>query len=258
MFSAIFKHGEDILVCGGDFRRVSCLKLENDKWTHFNTLNTPRSEPIGVTVRNDAYLFGGTDTGHTSEILKEGSTTWQVGPDIPYDGAKYGCGTMLSENELLLICGLMPGGGNHVLILNVDTNEWYSTSIELNMKRKAFRCMAFNKKIVITGGGEFLSSGIINYNLTEVIDFSDGELKLRKGGDLKESRFWHGMGVILVDNVPTLISFGGMNEYRMNLVTSVEIWNDIDETWEVSETLKVDEIPMRFGFTTLPSKRVCE
>ena len=69
-------------------------------------------------------------------------------------------------------------------------NPWKESSAKLNQGRHNHACHVFNGKVIITGGrddGESMQS-------TEILDLPN--LKLRKGGNMNESRYRHGMGVI--------------------------------------------------------------
>ena len=111
------------------------------------------------------------------------------------------------------------------------------------------RCLHFNGKIIITGG----SIGNEMTASTKIIDTGDdGQLRIRKVGNMTSVRASHGMGMINMDNEVKAIVFGGIGD----LAGSVEIWNDIEETWSKS-SLVLDVHREQFGFVTLPTELLC-
>ena len=157
---SLFKHGRDILLCGGEGNEQTCLKLQNHKWSPFNNLLQKRIGAAVVQMKDGVYIFGGYKTGgfNTSEFLTHDSDVWEQGPDIPY-GFQNGCGVRISDTELLLIGG--EETANRVLKLNVQTNTWEPTSISLHQGRKEHSCILFQNKIIVTKGMKLMGVKIL-------------------------------------------------------------------------------------------------
>ena len=186
-----------------------------------------------------------------TEYLTFGSETWeQIAEKIPGYGLLMGCGAQISRNEFLVIGGF--NTEDRVLRFTTNDNVWHNTSLHLFEKRYNLQCISFNKKVIITGG--FLNNK--HLSTTEIIDFSEDELLIRKGGDLKEERSSHGMGIITISGVPTLIAFGGSDPYHI-FRDSVEIWNDASESWEISNSLRLEYRKYNFGFAMVPTDLLC-
>ena len=69
---------------------------------------------------------------------------------------------------------------------------------------------------------------------------------------MSEARSSHGMGIIDSNNEPTLVAFGGADSYS----NSVYIWDDINETWQLSNiTMKKER--SEFAYSTVPTELLC-
>ena len=80
------------------------------------------------------------------------------------------------------------------------------------------------------------------------------EISIRKGGNMSEGRSSHGMGIIDLNNEPTLVAFGGTN--GPSYFDSVDIWDDINETWKLSNiTMKKERSD--FAHSTVPTELLC-
>ena len=202
-------------------------------------------------MNEETYILGGI-SACTSNILKHNLNVWQDGPNIPGLCLSNGCGVKVSNNAFLIIGGSL--AGSRILKFTTDDNKWHNTSIELNGGREGLACIVFNSKVIITGGHTTThnqySSG------TYVIDIdNDGKFKLRSGHSLNEMRAYHGMGIIQRNNGATVIAFGGFNKMDGKL-SSVEIWNDSNESWEISN-VPLNRSRRDFGFATLPTELLC-
>jgi len=245
----VFQHGKHILLCGIRPNVEECWILYEGKWSLYNSMNFDRHSGIMVSMKKATYIFGGgkyIDTKLTSETLNHKTAEWQKGPDIPHI-INYGCGVSISDTELLLIGGYGPS--NAILMLNVANNTWPSVSIKLKYGRRDHRCIVFNKKVIITGG----TDNFANLYSTEIVDFESGDLTMRQAGDLNVKREYHGMGIITLNGVPTVIAFGGQDTFSLG---SVEIWNDQHETWELSKNLTIS-FNLDFAYGTFPTKILC-
>ena len=257
---AVFQHGENVLLCAGDVEtNDKCLKLDRMKesWTPFNNLNFSRALSTMVQMKTETYLLGGgaSESMLTSEILSHYSNTWQKGPDIPEPGLNSGCAVKISDTEFLVIGGQQTY--RRILKFNTHFKRWSNTSIELNVGRCGHRCIMINEKILITGGTGM--DGNSEINSTEIIDVGkNGQLILRKGKDMNEKRDVHGIGFIKIDDTPQAVIVGGFyrNAPPNNTRHTIEIWNDANETWLMSNlTLNLGR--SEFGFATLPTELLC-
>ena len=248
-YPSIAYHNEFLILCGGSPPNdKKCLKYENGTWSHFNDLLQRRSHAPHLVMGDSIFIFGGPQSPWSSEYLKQGSTVWQEGPNIPtqFDG---GCAVKINNKELLLIGGVATE--DRILKLDTDGNTWTTLDIKLLKDRWVHRCMRFNNKIVITGK-------YVTRESTEIIDIdSNGKMKIRKGPDMNVGRSDHGMDVVLLDGKPALVVFGGYT-HGGSYLKSVEVWRDEDETWELLDDLELERKNGDFGFTTLPKKFVCQ
>ena len=115
--------------------------------------------------------------------------------------------------------------------------------------------MLFDKKVFVTGGS-FQDKA---YRSTEIIDIGEnGDLNIRKGDDLNVARKNHGMGIVTIDNRPTLISIGGdTGDIGVDKLKSIEIWNSTSESWNISSNLMLKNVRAYFSFATFPTEFLC-
>lgn len=201
--ASIFLHQGRMIHCGGNINPGECFVLENGNWSHHSFLTKYRSCATAVSMKDKVYIFGGEDSTGSSEFLSHDSEDWQEGPSAPDNILAKACGARISDNELLII-----GGNtfwNRIIKLTTEDNKWHQTNIQLQDGRSGgHACILFNNKVIITGGIECSKS-------TEIIDLRNGDLLIRKGGDLQQARVFLGMGIVTVNNTPTLIAFGGQS-----------------------------------------------
>ena len=250
---SLFQHKENLLLCGGKNHEKECFQLQNDTWSNFNSLIQKRRSASIVSMRSQSYILGGALSKTTSEVLHHYNNSWQQGPEIPNYGFMNGCGVKLSDDEFLIIGGY--DSETRILKLIVHNNTWQEVPIELTFGRDSHRCIVFNKQIIITGGDGLDYHAL---NSTEIIDFGDGELKMIKGGDLNQKRSAHGMGIInLINDEPTVIAFGGYNDFNDKFLDTVEVWNDTSKTWTLSPKIRLSQTKATFGFATVPTELIC-
>ena len=248
---SMFQYKNQIILCGGSSNLEQCWKLTEGSWVPFNQLSYERNAATLIPTPQGPYIFGGRSSRSkdTSEIMK--NSQWVQGPSIP-DGFIAGCGAMISNDELVLIGGIPKL--DRILVLNTTSNVWTNSQISLHEKRAAHACISYNSKILIVGGD---APGNDHPTSTEVIDVHEnGRLSIRKARNLNTFRTGHGIGLITLDNVPTVVVFGGYNKQDKYL-DSVEIWDDDNETWITSKKLKLNTAKSTFGFASVPTKLLC-
>ena len=264
---SVFQLGQNIFICGGTmysyqhYNKRRCYKLENNTWTEYNTLISDRTFATHITTKTDeVYIFGGRDSPFDSEILRLNHTKWQKGQDIP-DRLDEGCGVRISETELLLIGGY--NTSNRILKYNINDGTWHNTSIHLKIGRLQHRCILFKNKVFVTGGIDMTPNAPEGYlRSTEIIEVGkNGELSIRIGPNLYIPRYNHGMGIMTIGRVPTLIAFGGLNGIKPNNAIDVwheyEMWNSTREKWKISRNMIMSQPKSAFGFATVSTDLIC-
>ena len=226
-----------------------CWTIESGRWSYLNSFAIGRSRACAVSMPNATYVFGGYPGENTSEILRHGSVNWEKGPDIP-DGLIDGCGVKISDEELLLI------GGDHtpnrIILLNTTSNEWHNTSITLQVARNGgHRCILFNEKVYVTGG--FNTESFLG--TTEIIDIRSDRFTVTLGGTMNEQRQYHGIGIIDIDNVPTLVVAAGFCPHAC--IDSIEAWDEKVKLWKNLPNLKTPTKRRMFAFVNVPTKLAC-
>ena len=244
----LLQHGRHILLCGGAGADEECLKLEKEKWSSYNTLNNVRLVANAIQDESKSFIFGGQTYPMTSEILKHDSTEWLIGPEIPNPGLEGNCGVQISSNEFLIIGGY--NAEKQILKFTTDDKKWHNTSLELKVGRYYHKCMAFNGNIIIAGGNYHNGT---NVGSTEIIDIAT--LKIREGKNLNIKRRYPGMGIITINDIPTLVIFGGELGFKNNTDT-VEVWNENTESWIMSDE-KLQTEKSKFGFISVPIELLC-
>ena len=108
----------------------------------------------------------------------------------------------------------------------------------------------------MTGG----TNDTMAFRSTEIIEIGEnGDLNIRKGGDLNVARKNHGMGIITLGNRPTLISIGGdAGGIGIDMLKSIEIWNPTSESWNISSNLTLKNERAYFSFATFPTEFLCQ
>ena len=253
---SIFQHGTDILLCGSDENACWKLDHENTNWSKFNTLLMQEYPTSSVQMINGTYLFADSKATHMiMEFIAHNKKEWQSGTEIP-GNVITPCVVDISDDEFLIIGGYdsdtqHPSG--RILKFNTKYKKWTDTAIKLEPELQRHRCYTFNKKVIITGGLSGMNQQ--KTSVTKIIDIHDnGELKIRQAGNMTENRVDHGMGVIEIDNEYKVIAFGGSD--GGTFLNSVEIWNDINETWSKS-SLVLRQPKSSFSFGTFPTELLC-
>ena len=63
------------------------------------------------------------------------------------------------------------------------------------------------------------------------------------------------MGIITINDIPTLVIFGGELGFKNNTDT-VEVWNENTESWIMSDE-KLQTEKSKFGFISVPIELLC-
>ena len=255
-------HDKDILLCGGYSLLKQCLKLEGSRWIFHSKMNKERSSSTGISMPSASYVISGYYYLNSFEILEQSTTNWvegssempQIEPITPNS-----CSIRISDHEFLVIGG---GASPYDKILKFDTrnNSWNVSSLTLPQERFDNTCFLYQNKVIIVGGYVISTEhGTQTTNRTDIIDLNGEEMNIRKGGSLNIARVDHGMGVITIDNSSVLIVFGGTtNTYDGEILSSVEVWDPVDESWTISTTLNITEPRYSLGFVTVPNELLCK
>ena len=84
-------------------------------------------------------------------------------------------------------------------------------------------------------------------------------MNIRTGGSLNVARVNHGMGLINIDNSSVFIVFGGTTHpYGGEILSSMEVWDPVNESWTISTTLNLTEPRYSLGFVTVPNELLCQ
>ena len=181
------------------------------------------------------------------EILRQGRRHWEQGPDLCFH-INQACAVKISEHVILIIGGY---GSNKILKFDTRTSQCTELPIKLQTVRFNHACHMHNQKVIISGG----DTGPNVSDTTEVIDLNE-EMTIRYAGNLSVERYAHGMGLVTMYNSSVLIAFGG-NNIRDGRIDSVEVWDPNDETWTISDSMKLSRANFYFGYATLPQALIC-
>ena len=249
--SIIINRDGELMVLGGNKARFKdvmfqdCLVYKKNRWVHHSTLNRPKYFSITITMPNGIYVFGEQayeqDSGTTAEFLGNGEHQWEeLDTNIPSPGLSSSDGVAISDEEIIFTGGIKSGHSDRIRTFNVKTNTW-TVDGKLFTARWLHKSFVFNDKVIICGGMNFHFIDVIpgiqreDLSSTEIILIHSKEV--RKAGNLNHARYGHGMGILLIEGVPTLAAFGGI--YLEGSVpvwlSSVELWDDANECWIMSE-----------------------
>ena len=241
---------EEILLCGGRNNEQKCLELKDNQWHFHSNLKTFRYYASAVSMPGGIFIFGG-NSATTWEWLPSRTNLWQSGStNIPGYGLFIGCAVKINDNEILLIGGKY--AYKRVLKFNTNTKEFTNLGDVLKQERWYHACIVFEDKIIITGG---LISGIKGSS-TEIINLND-LTTAHTAGNMVERRYLHGLVVVHVDNMPSVLAVGGEyfeNDYKH--LDSIEMWHPTNETWTMT-SMTLSQPRLRFGFISLPTRLVC-
>ena len=233
-----------------------CYEIVDGSWKKHSTFVQHRGlSSSAVTTNYGTFIFGGFGTGDTYEFLSNESSEWQLGKTKIPGGFYRGCAiTLKSKTEIWLI-----GGKNtdrRILSFNLETHRFAALPIELLVGRFDFQCtfLPNTNKIIVTGG--------FDLNSTEILDTVDGTVT--KGSPMIFRRSDHGIGIVTVDGVDRVATFGGRSSrfgfrnghtIRTNYLKSVEIYNSESNKWENSK-FQLKEGKAYFGFVSVNNKMI--
>ena len=218
---------------------------------------------------NGIYLFGGRPSRFTSEFLRNGSNTWEAGPNIPFNMKhspiwsihdmvrdiyfespswnlgihnNVNGGHRISEDSFIIV------RVRDILKFSFKTNEW-SYIYKLKEGRVKGCSAILDGKLVVTGGYDINSEKVLK--TTEVMDLSNGKSWL--GGDLNIARYAFGMDLSDFDGKIRILAFGGVTDYakRYRTLNSVEVWYDDLQCWKMT-SLQLFRCKRSFGYLNVP------
>ena len=159
--NAFILPNSEIVVCGGKGQHHNmalsrgCISLPSlsSSWTSHSNFNQPRIYASAVTMTSgDVYLLGGWYSDMTSEVLRNGNSTWSQGPDLldPLDSA---CALPLDDNTFVTI----GGGRRHSTVSKYDTatETWDQTWPQLPEGRRGHSCARLGSILLVAGGFSF-------------------------------------------------------------------------------------------------------
>ena len=264
---------EELLVCGGSNNKKKCKTLDgNGKWDDFkevqsrndSKLFSPRRFSAVATTKDGSFIFGGSSesTSSTYEYMKESKKNWTPGKELIPNGFTQGCAVAVSDNEIWLIGGKEADQKTRILPFFTNNHTFANNSLPPPLKdgRHGHRCSLLPDKsgVMVTGGPNIRSTEIINLkNRTST-----------RSGRMKEERFLHGIGTLIIDNAPTLVVFGGSypkknanNDTVHHYLDTFEKYDQANEKWEFWNGARLNQTKRDFGFATLkPSfkSRLCK
>ena len=59
---SLINHGTNILLCGGQNNEKQCLRLDDEKWVHYNELNKKRTCASAINTNGATHIFGGRES----------------------------------------------------------------------------------------------------------------------------------------------------------------------------------------------------
>ena len=243
----MFLHNETIMLCGGKNNQQTCLKLEEDTWTDYNSFKEERFYASVVSTTTATFIFGGLGSEHNYEYLEKNASEWKLGQTkIPGNGFYDGCSIAIFQDEIWLI-----GGGRFTKqrILSFSVNNQNFTVLPTKLKKGRYRHQcAFipgTRHLMITGGytNEYSDS-------TEIIDVENRNVT--EGPPMNSKRGEHGIGVLNIDGQERVVVFGGYNSEDVYL-KSVEVYNAQTQRWERTN-IELSEAKAEFGFMTIKSR----
>ena len=226
-----------------------CFILTNGLWNFHSKLKMNRLGGTVINMPNAIYVFGGEKNPFTSEILRKGTSEWEVGPKLNMfrklatslqEKRFYsGNGHKLSDYELILL--------KNDLIVKYNT-KWKHWTKFMKFENDFVSCASVLHKnqLFITGGVSVYGNKVSGQTL--IVDLETKTF--RKAGSLKIPRFSHGMAFVNFDDGEKLAVFGGDGaRFEMN---TVETFNKTTESWELSK-IKLQQGRSSFGYVSLPS-----
>ena len=200
------------LVCGGKGKHHdptylgTCLTYTGSTWTNHSVFQQPRHYAASVTMeRGDIYVLGGSYSPMTSEVLRNGSAKWSVGPNLQIESFIFkACAATIDAVSFVTI-----GGGisyDMVSVFNTSTEVWTNWA-KLPGGRRGHSCGRLDDKVVVAGGYLFTT---YDYTATTLlIDTKTGAAT--EGGRMIKARAYYSMqvlpGMLLAIGGSTIRSF---------------------------------------------------
>ena len=241
---------DDILMTCGRYRlSKSCFSYKNNSWEPHSTLLEEREHSPPVSLPMGVFLIGGTgvSSSDTTEFLPKGSSTWTTGP-VPPNGAFGSCAVAIGDTQFLLIGGDPFEKPDQVIHYNTGTQSWTNWP-RLTQGRLGCACVRAGNSIIVAGGynkGTLLTS-------TEVIDVISKSSRVV--GHMKYPRAYFAMANVNF-NPKVVLALGGETEEWPEPSTTVEEWNDDDETWSLA-SITLSPGRSSFAAVVLPSVTAC-
>ena len=241
---SMFLHNETIMICGGSNNLKTCLKLEEGKWTEYNSLKEERRDAAVVSTTTSTFIFGGSRSRDTYEYLEKNASEWILGKTKIPGGFSQGCSIAKSPDEIWLIGG---SGAYESLSFNVTNQTFTELRIQLKQVGYGHQCAFIpgTRNIFATGG---IFSG--SEDSTEIIDVESRNVT--KGPSMKSKRAYHGIGVLNIEGHERVVVFGGQSSLSSYL-KSVEVYNAQTQKWELTN-IELSEAKKNFGFMTIKSQ----
>ena len=239
---------ENQLMCITESSNKECYVLKNGVWTVHSILQEIRLGSTVVQMPNGIYILGGIFLHtQTSAFLPVNSNKWIEGPKaevVNKNCAFEPLGNALKLNNEEFVFS----SENIIFKYNVKTK--LSNYYELQDKTYIGRASVLHHgKLMLTGGKTITNSEFSAETL--LVDLNNGKSKYL--GKLNIPRAMHKMEIILIGNQRKIISFGGEN--NQGVLNSVEIFNEIDQMWEISDIV-LNQKRKNFSCVGIPSNWV--
>ena len=162
----MFLHNETIMLCGGKNNQQTCLKLEEDTWTDYNSFKEERFYASVVSTTTATFIFGGWSSIDTFEYLEKKASDWILETAKIPGGFTEGCSIAISYDEIWLIGGYYDD--QMILSFNVNNQNFAELPTKLKQGRGGHQCAFIpgTRHLMITGG----RIGNYGSDNTEIID----------------------------------------------------------------------------------------
>ena len=255
---------------------TQCYLFTNRKWYFHSTFKTLfNSSTCMIPMPNGVYIFKGKE--QNAYFLPKGSKTWEAGPELPKPCEEFWTsiesGHKISEEEFVLL-------GYDESSSPKDMRIYRYHIVKKLWIFVAFSQLTFTFGMPFTPGGptscHFWNGKFIicaqkdGVRMTEIIDLSTGESNLSGGLQIPRYNKFK-MTVAHVNRKPRLIAFGGhkhqnsasnqvnffLTLFRSDVVSEVEVWNDITLNWEISNLRLNASTKIFFEPVSIPSLMLC-
>ena len=218
------------LVCGGKGKHhdptylETCLTYTESAWVNHSVFQQPRHYAASVTLEHgDIYVLGGSYSPTTSEVLRNGSAKWSVGPNLQLQSFIFkACAATIDSVSFVTI-----GGGisyDMVSVFNTSTEVWTNWA-KLPGGRRGHSCGRLENKVVVAGGYLFTT---YDYTATTLlIDTKTGAAI--EGGRMIKARAYYSMQVL----PGMLLAIGGSTIRRFQV--TVEKLTDPSAPWSTTD-----------------------